>query len=143
MSGWPCPVAAGDRIEAPLRLDEAGIVAGAAALGDFNPLHHDRGVAARSRFGSLIASGPHVSGQHMCLIPTHLAGRGIVAVGLEFTTRWRRPVLPGVDYLMWWEFTETTPRGPNWYAELHGAVSADGDPAVIGRGSILLLAPED
>lgn len=139
---WPCPVGVGHRIEAPLTLDEDAIVAGAAAVGDFNPLHHDRTVAARSRFGALIASGPHASGLHVSMIPTHFAARGIVSLGLEFTTRWRRPVRPDTDYLMWWEVTETVPRGDNWFVAMHGGVSADGDPAIIGRGTLLLLHPD-
>jgi acyl dehydratase len=63
----------------------------ARALGDHNPLHHDPAHAATTRFGRLLASGPHTTAQLMALTATHFSRRGAM-IGLEFWFRFRAPI---------------------------------------------------
>jgi len=49
----------GENFEQTETIDEETISAFAHLVGDLNPLHHDRLAAAASRFGGIIASGPH------------------------------------------------------------------------------------
>ena len=91
----------GARIERPLLLDAAAIKTGAAMVGDFNPLHHDDGVAAASRFGELIASGAHTAALLAGMLGGGFGdeardGRG--QVGVEYRVQFRAPVR--VDRLM-------------------------------------------
>ena len=138
---WTCPVSVGERVEDDLLLDVESIVAGAGLLRDRNPLHNDVGAASASRFGSLIACGPHAAGIHACMLPTYFSGLGLGVVGVEFTVQYRRPVLPDVAYTMWWELEAVEPRGSNWRTDWIGAIEAAGSPSITATGSVLVLAP--
>jgi acyl dehydratase len=136
---WGCPVVVGQRIEDVLQLDAPAIIAGAALLRDTNPLHSDAAVASASRFGSLIACGPHAAGLHACMLPTYVTRLGHGVVGVEFTLQYRRPILPDVPYVMWWEVSATEPRGKHWHVEWSGAVGVGDAESITGTGSILIL----
>ena len=138
---WACPVAVGQRIEAELALDTESIIAGAIMMRDLNPLHNDAAEASKSRFGSLIACGPHVAGIHACMLPTYFTGRRLGVVGIEFTVQYRRPVLPDAVYTMWWEVANVEVRGSNWRTDWIGAIEAAGSPSIAGTGSVLVLGP--
>ncbi len=96
-------------ISRSLELSAEEITAGARFLGDHNPLHGDPAAAAASRFGGLIASGPHVAGLHATMIPTELTAYG-APLGLEFTVRYVAPVKPGTITMTWGAVKE---RGTN------------------------------
>ncbi len=134
-----CPVHAGHRIEDTITLDTEAIVAGARLLGDRNPLHSDPDAAAASRFGSLIACGPHVAGVHACMLPSHLTDLGVAMVGVDFTVRYERPVLPDVVHTMWWQVDTTEPRGRHWQVSWTGAVDAPTGRCIAAAGLILVL----
>lgn len=137
---WDCPVEVGQRIEDVLRLDAPTIIAGAELLGDKNPLHSDVAAARASRFGSLIACGPHAAGIHACMLPTYVSSLGHGVVGVDFTLQYRQPILPDVEYVMWWEVSATEPRGQHWLATWFGAVGVGGVESITGTGSVLILA---
>ena len=134
-----CPVAVGDRIEEVLQLDTRTIIAGAELLGDRNPLHNDISVARGSRFGSLIACGPHVAGRHACMLPTYVTSLGHGVVGVEFTLQYRQPILPDVAYVMWWQVAAIEPRGRHWLAQWFGAVGVGEAESITATGSVLIL----
>ncbi|MEL7047840.1 MAG: MaoC family dehydratase, partial [Pseudomonadota bacterium] len=73
----------------------------ARAAQDFNPLHHDPDVAARSRFGVLIASAAQSTGVFTSLLATYFAPSG-QALGLEFAFKLKRAVKVGVNAQMRW-----------------------------------------
>jgi acyl dehydratase len=52
----------------------------ARTMGDANPMHHDEAFATPSRFGGLIACGPHISGLHRCMLPTWFSAKCAVMV---------------------------------------------------------------
>ena len=140
---WACPVSVGQRVEAALTLDVDSIIAGAELLRDLNPLHNDLRAAEASRFGSLIACGPHAAGIHACMLPTFFTGLGFGVVGIEFTVRYLRPVLPDVDYTMWWEVASVDARGSNWRTDWIGAIATDESESISATGSVLVLEPAD
>src|SRR3990172_2672293 len=63
----------------------------ALAVGDTNPVHHDPGFAATTRYGRLIASGAHTAALLFALTASHFSAKASV-VGLEFRVQIGRPV---------------------------------------------------
>ncbi|MDQ8154024.1 MAG: MaoC family dehydratase [Gemmatimonadota bacterium] len=61
--------------------------------GDFNPVHVDAAVAAKSRFGGLIAHGMLSAGYISAVLGMDLPGPGAIYLGQ--TMRFTRPVRPG------------------------------------------------
>ena len=61
--------------------------------GDRNPIHHDEGLAARSRFGGVVVQGGVTSGLLNALVAEDLPGPG--SVFLEVAWRFLAPVRPG------------------------------------------------
>jgi 3-hydroxybutyryl-CoA dehydratase len=65
-----------ERFSATVALDPQTTSAFAHSVGDTNPVHHDAAVAAQSRFGRLIASGPHTTAHLLALTASHFSKRG-------------------------------------------------------------------
>ena len=61
--------------------------------GDRNPLHYDREVAERSRFGGLIVQGGVTSGLLNAVVAEDLPGPGSVLLHVDWS--FRAPVRPG------------------------------------------------
>jgi len=141
VTGRPCPVPEGFTISRKLVLTPEDIIAGAQFLGDANPLHHDPAVAAASRFGELIASGPHIAGLHASMLPTALSAYG-APLGLEFTVRYEAPVKAG-ELTMTWTLTSVEPKPSldGHFLRFHGDVRSDPDPRMlIAADGLVLLA---
>lgn len=138
----PDPVTPGHAIERHHLFDAEGIAEFARRCGDPNPLHHDIQAASRSRFGTVIACGPHVTALFMALSAEMLAGLG-EGVGLGFAFRLRRAVLAGERCLMRWRVVSVTfkPSLRGHVLGLEGEVlRPDGSLAVGGSGEMLLMA---
>ena len=97
----------GETFSRKVAFDAQGIAAFATLCGDTNPLHHDAAYAAASRFGGIIACGPHVTSLLMALTASHFAPRG-PGVGLGFTFRLRSAVRAGETVTMRWRVTAVT-----------------------------------
>jgi 3-hydroxybutyryl-CoA dehydratase len=141
VSDRPCPIPEGFVISRTLVLTPEDIIAGAKFLGDGNPLHQDPVVAAASRFGELIASGPHIAGLHASMLPTELSVYG-APLGLEFTVRYSAPVIAGT-LTMTWTLTsvEAKPSLDGHFLRFHGDVRSDQDQRVlIASDGLVLLA---
>ena len=94
-------LAVGERFERRASFDAESIRHFATLCGDDNPLHHDERAAASSRFGTLIASGPHVVALMMGLDATFLS-RDADALGLGFEFRFVRAVPAGAELTLEW-----------------------------------------
>ena len=132
----------GDAFDRTVTLREADIAAFAASCGDGNPLHHDAGHAERSRFGGIIASGPHYMSLFMGLAATHFSQCG-GALGLEFRFEFRRAVRAGETLTMRWEITRLERKDSlaGDLAELAGTiVNQDGITVLTGQGKMLVHA---
>ncbi len=76
-------------------LTDADVRAFAGASGDTNPIHLDDAYAARTRFGKRIAHGMLTAGVISAALGTKLAPEGTLAVYLNQTLQFRRPVFIG------------------------------------------------
>ena len=98
----------GYRIEDTLALTDEEIVTGARFLNDRNPIHSDPTAPATLRFGGLIACGPHVSGIHACMLPTHCTALGFDVLGTVFTVRYAAPFRANVKHDFAWSVNAVT-----------------------------------
>ena len=106
----------GESFEHSETMDEKTISAFAHLIGDLNPLHHDRVAAAASRFGGIIASGPHCA-SILLAQAANFFSRGTSMVGLEFSLKFQGPARPGDVLRFRWEVTDVV-----WNEKLRGDI---------------------
>ena len=106
--------AVGHRFSSPLRLSVEEIITGADFAGDMNPLHHDESHSHTQEFGTVIASGSHVTGMFTAMIPTEFVRYGPM-IGAQMSVKFLRPVLPLKTYCMTW-----TVKHYEWKSKLNG-----------------------
>ena len=138
------PPAVGERFARRASFDAASIRHFATLCGDGNPLHHDAELAAASRYGTLIASGPHVVALMLGLDATYLSQR-FDAVGLGFDFRFVKAVPAGADLTLEWTVTacRPTPGASGYVVSVEGrAVDDAGAVYVTGRGDNLISRRE-
>jgi len=100
------PVTIGATFAQRATFDAASIREFAEMSRDGNPLHHDEAVAAHSEFGTLIASGPHITALMMGLDATYFSRR-FDALGLEFSFRFVKAIPAGTELTLEWTITES------------------------------------
>jgi acyl dehydratase len=132
----------GETFESSVVVDEQSVREFAAASGDFNPLHHDEAVANRSRFGGLIASGPHTAALLMARTATHFSQRA-QPLGLEFTIRFRKAVHAGDTLTLRWTVTDVKPKEAlgGEFVTLHGEAINQAGEVVLSSTGLLLVTP--
>lgn len=136
------PFAVGERTTRRVAFTAPAIREFAERSGDTNPLHHDQAAAANSRFGSLIASGPHVVALMMGLDATFLSARG-ESLGLEFSFRFVKAIPAGKELVLEWAVSacRPTPNGSGHIVSVEGrAIDDAGTVFVEGRGDNLIKA---
>ena len=131
-----------ERFAATIRLTPSAVRVFADAAGDSNPLHHDAGYPASSRYGRPIASGTQTTSHLMALTARHFSTRGAM-VGLEFWFRFRRPVFADETIRLEWlvvSVKETARLGGD-VVDLRGRVRNEaGETAVGAKGRVLVAA---
>ena len=95
----------GETFSKEITLTEAEIKQFAILCDDQNPMHHDDAYAAKTRFGKIIASGPHYSSLFVAMTATHFS-KATPGVGLEFNLKFLRPVYANVPLTMTWTVTK-------------------------------------
>ena len=129
-----------ERFSRQVTLTPAAVAEFARDVGDDNPVHHDAGFAAGTRYRRLIASGTHTTALLLALTAAHFSRHGSM-VGLEFWQRFRRPVFADETILLEWLVVRVTPnaRLNGDVVELRGRIrGADGRTAVGARGRVLV-----
>lgn len=112
----------------------------AARCGDENPLHFDEGFAATSRFGGIIACGPHANAVHMSMVATHYA-RSYDMVGLEFNVRFVKAIPADTATTLSWVVVGIEPntRLDGELVSLEGKIEDDaGATYVVQHGRIIV-----
>ena len=134
------PVHAGERFARQVLFDAESIRQFATLSGDFNPLHHDDAAGARSPFGRIIASGPHIVALMLGLDASALSQR-FDALGLHFDFRFVRAIPAGTELSLEWTVTACYPKESlaGFVVEVEGrAVDAAGTIYTTGRGANLV-----
>ena len=106
----------GESFEHTETLSEETISAFAHLIGDLNSLHHDRMAATASRFGGIIASGPHCASILLSQVANHFS-RSTSMVGLEFSLKFQAPARPGEILRFRWEVIDVA-----WNEKLRGDI---------------------
>jgi acyl dehydratase len=141
----PRIVPVGEVLARTLELTDASIREFATLAEDFNPLHHDVGYAARSRFGQLIASGTQPSAVFMALLATHFSRRA-QPLGLDFSMTLKQGARSGDTLTMTWRVSSS-----RWKASLGGdlvtldgeVVNQHGKIVILGRATIVVMPKPD
>jgi acyl dehydratase len=97
-------IVVGETFEQTLILSEDDIIDFATRVEDFNPIHHDPDYAADTRFGNIIASGPHITALFQAMGLNYFSRYGTVQ-NLSFNVSFRAAVLPNVTLYMQWKVT--------------------------------------
>jgi acyl dehydratase len=104
---------------------------------DFNPLHHDAEYAAATRFGGIIASGPHYLSLLMGVLASHYTAHG-PQVGIDFQVRFARPVRPGDTIELKWVVTHIEPKSRGSIVTLDGSITNQhGETVLTSVGKIM------
>lgn len=129
------------RFEMKRTLDEDAIAIFAANSGDWNPLHHDRAFAERSRYGGIIASGPQTTALLMGLVATYFSALGTM-VGLDFSFRFRAAA-PANDQLSFeWMIIRNRPTKSldGDLVELRGRVRTSTRKTAVGAKGLIVVS---
>ena len=131
------PTEIGETFSLVVRLSDDDIRAGARALHDLNPLHHDVAAARAAGYPGLIASGAHTGAVFMGMTATHFSspapdGSARSVLGLGFDIRFRDVVLADEDITFRWTVETAT-----WKASLNGYVMRALGEVRTARGLVL------
>ncbi|MEQ9592013.1 MAG: MaoC family dehydratase [Cyclobacteriaceae bacterium] len=112
----------------------------ARAAGDFNPLHHNLSLAAKSIFSGQIASGPHTTSLLMGCIATHFSKHGPM-VGLEFSFRFRKAVSASERIKIEMLIVNITPHQKlaGQLVDLRGRIVKENGSTAVGVKGLILL----
>jgi acyl dehydratase len=135
------PIQIGEHIRAQIALTREEIARFATLCGDLNPLHHDESYARQTRFGGIIACGPHITSLMMGLTATHFS-RDSAMLGLEFTFRFRKAVMADEQITLEWEIVAAEYKASlqGILVTLHGkATNQEGREVLTGTGKILAM----
>ncbi len=132
----------GHRFTKSVHITEAAIRDFATICEDRNPIHYDADFAARTRYGTVIASGPHTLALFTAMVATHFS-TFTPMVGLEFSYKFLRPVKADDRLDMSWEVISLMYKASlgGTMAQLKGeTTNQDGDIVLAGTGMVLLTS---
>lgn len=131
-----------ERFSCDVTLTPEIVAAYARSIGDINPVHHDFGFAATTRFGRLIASGAHTSALLLALTASHYS-QHCKMIGLEYWVSFRRALYADETIRLEWLVTRVTPNAKlkGDIVDLRGRVrNENGETALGARARILVTA---
>ena len=137
-------VTVGETVSRKERLSRQDIIDFARLSGDANPLHVDEIVAARARFGEIIASGQHTAALLMGLLATHFSrDDGLIKremLCLNVNLAFKRPVFAEQDITLRWHVSsfERHDKLGGLVAQLEGSAGVGAKPSVVARATILV-----
>ncbi len=108
-------------------------------LQDENPLHHDEIYANASRFGGIIASGPHIMSLFTSMVASHFS-KLCPMVGTHFEFDFLLPVRSGDSLTMCWTISALDlSKLYKIPIKLNGTVGSSRGVVIKGMGEILLF----
>ena len=129
-----------ERFSREIHLSPAMVKEFSLAAGDDNPIHHYQDFAATTRFGRVIASGPHTTALLLALTASHFSKKGAM-LGLEFGVRFRRPIYADETICLEWMVIKVTPNDKlkGDVVELRGRIKGrDGCTSLGAKGKVLV-----
>jgi 3-hydroxybutyryl-CoA dehydratase len=129
-----------ERFSSEIKLSPKMVADFANAAGDDNPVHHDPQFAATTRFGRLVASGPHTTALLLALTASHFSRKGAM-LGLEFWVRFRRPIYADEKIVLEWMVIRVTPNEKlnGDIVDLRGRIKGqDGITSLGAKGRVLV-----
>jgi 3-hydroxybutyryl-CoA dehydratase len=129
-----------ERFSSEIKLSPKMVADFANAAGDDNPVHHDPQFAATTRFGRLVASGPHTTALLLALTASHFSRKGAM-LGLEFWVRFRRPIYADEKIVLEWMVIKVTPNEKlnGDIVDLRGRIKGqDGITSLGAKGRVLV-----
>ncbi len=106
---FPCPVDVGFKFKNKVIFTREEISSFAQQCGDMNPLHHDEQRAKSSRFGGIIACGPHTSAVYLSTVTAFLAPE-YLGIGMTSEFEFRAPIKPDITLDIKWEIKTISPK---------------------------------
>ena len=103
------PVEIGFKFEKPIQFTEEEISTFAKQCEDMNPLHHDPERAKSSRFGGIIACGPHTGAVYLSTMASFLSPE-YLCIGMNSEFQFRAPIKPNIELEIKWEIKTITPK---------------------------------
>lgn len=129
-----------DRFSKEYQLNPELVAAQARAVGDGNPIHHDEGFAATTRFKRPIASGTHTTALLLGLTATHYS-RNSGMLGLEYWVGFKRPIFADEKIRLEWLVIRVTPNEKinGDIIDLRGRIlGEDGKTSLGAKGRLLI-----
>ncbi|SKA90366.1 Acyl dehydratase [Thiothrix eikelboomii] len=130
----------GYSFESSVAVSKEDISKFATLLQDENPLHHDEAYAAASRFGGIIASGPHIMSLFTSMVASHFS-KLCPMVGTHFEFDFLLPIMSEDNLTMRWTILTLDPFSkPNKIpVRLNGLVESSRGITIKAVGDILLF----
>lgn len=133
-------VGVGYRFEKEVCLNAQEIRQFASLFDDRNPVHHDSDFAKSTRYGAIIACGPHTLALFTAMVATHFSAFTQM-VGLEFAFRFLKAVKAEDQLVMGWEVTSLEKKQSleGVLVDLKGeTLNQNGEEVLAGTGKVLL-----
>ncbi len=131
----------GEVFRQKILLSSAEIAAFSSLVQDFNPVHHRLEAALTQGFSDTIASGTQTSGLTMGVTASYFS-RESSMLGLEFTMKFRRPVLANLEHLIEWHVVEVTWKTTlnGFLVKLEGELRSSTDVCITSSATVLVGA---
>ena len=129
-----------DRFSETYQLNPQLVSEQAYAVGDTNPVHHDKEFARQTRFGRPIASGTHTTALLLALTASYFSQHSAM-LGLDYWVGFKRPIFADENITLEWLVVRVTPNHKlsGNIVELRGRIlGEDGKTSLGAKGRLLV-----
>ncbi|MEM7008603.1 MAG: MaoC family dehydratase [Thermodesulfobacteriota bacterium] len=133
------PLEVGFTFEKPITFSTQEISTFAKLCGDLNPLHHDPERAKSSRYGGIIACGPHTSAVYLSTMTAFLAPK-YLGIGIKSEFEFCKPIYPNIELTIKWVVRTIIPK-PRLHGYIvvsEGGIYNNDEELLLGRGTFII-----